>query len=463
MLPIINISKEKQIEVDRAVARMTNVIARRPKDHSYQNEYKRFVTWVVENGLRQGDNIYIHRVAVDEYFRQSVVLRTCAKSSISRIINALQWFHDNLESPGSEFLVKSGIVFQAMAQQKENWTHMPSANLGTDPHRGLKDVLTEPDKKKILAHIHHNRLDWGSLCTSFLWGNNAGVRGASSRKFNLPDLFMSRGFGPTKEGPRARTLLLVLRKGDPHKDRFTTDRMVACWRHRSYMLCSIFNTALHVINSLRQHPTINFYHKEKTAAASWWGIPLIEYEELYDESGPMKEVYMATGVEGCKLTHNRTYAVQHAGSEGLAPHQINSFTKHMLEKLHKSYQSEVDKEACKVMAGFGREEGYFVEREFLQPPWETEELINFLLPKYSAWLQQAASRHGDKSSACRRFLNDIIPYMVEVIVQDGVYFIMDFPNHEMSNYLKVSTTVVVLEYSLFFVFNLLTDLIKLTE
>jgi hypothetical protein len=90
---------------------------------------------------------------------------------------------------------------------------------------------------------------------------------------------------------------------------------------------------------------------------------------------------MATGLEGCKLTHKHTYAVHHAGSEGLTPHQINSFTKHMLEKLHKSYQSEVDKEVCKVMAAFSQEEGYFVECQSLQPPWETPQLINFLLPK----------------------------------------------------------------------------------
>jgi hypothetical protein len=36
------------------------------------------------------------------------------------------------------------------------------------------------------------------------------------------------------------------------------------------------------------------------------------------------------------------------------------------------------------------------------------------------------------------WLNEVIPYMVEDIVQDGVYFIRDFPNHKMLNYLKVA-------------------------
>lgn len=431
--------EQKQF-VDLAVKRMHELITRRNKDSSYQGEYKKFVHWVEENNMRKGEDKYIHRDSVDEYFRKAVVLRTCAKESISRIVQALQWFHNNLESPATQFLVKNAVVMEAIAQQQENRRNRPSSNLGTDPCKGLKDVLPESDKKKILAHIHRCRQDWGDLSTSFLWGNNAGVRGASSRKFVLADLYMSRGFGPAVDGPRSRTLLLVLRKGDPHKDRFTTDRMVACWRHKSYELCSIFNTSMHLINLLRNDTLINFYHRDKKARASWWDKPLINYEVLDDESGPMKEVYAATGVEACKITHNRTYAVQLAGSEGLAPHQINSFTKHLLEKLHKSYQPEVDKEACKVMAGHKKDEAYFVEREFLDLPQDIGTLINLLLPSYSKWVRQASSKHGDKSIACRKFLNEIIPYMVEVFVQDGIYFIRDFPEHEMSNYLKVRTT-----------------------
>jgi hypothetical protein len=76
------------------------------------------------------------------------------------------------ESSGTNFLVKSGNIFQAIAQQKENWTNMPSSNLGTEPHEGLKDVLIEPENPG--SHPQqYTRL--GSLCTSFLWGNNAVV------------------------------------------------------------------------------------------------------------------------------------------------------------------------------------------------------------------------------------------------------------------------------------------------
>jgi hypothetical protein len=58
---------------------------------------------------------------------------------------------------------------------------------------------------------------------------------------------------------------------------------------------------------------------------------------------------------------------QQAGSESLAPYQINTLTKHMLENIHSAYQSpECDKETLKVMGGQLRDESPFVERKYLE-------------------------------------------------------------------------------------------------
>jgi hypothetical protein len=155
----------------------------------------------------------------------------------------------------------------------------------------------------------------------------------------------------------------------------------------------------------------------------------------------MKQVYKETGVKSCKLTHHRTHAVQLAGSEGLAPWQINTMTKHMLEKLHSAYQPEMDRETAKVMSGHERDEPYYQGTSHLPPVRPVSELLDALLPKYSDWCVQQKSRHGDKSSCCETFLYSVLPYLVEVLVQDGIYLIQKFPNHEMSLYLKVSSNM----------------------
>jgi hypothetical protein len=156
---------------------------------------------------------------------------------------------------------------------------------------------------------------------------------------------------------------------------------------------------------------------------SWWDKPLIDYEKYDEEGAAMEVVFTATQVRCSKVTHNRTQAVQLAGSESLAPWQINTMTKHLLQKLHSSYQSEVDKESMMVMTGYSKGEGYFNEMSLIQLPRTLDYYILCLLPKYPDWLAQQDAGNGDKSQCCETFLLQVIPYLVEVLVQCGVFLV----------------------------------------
>jgi hypothetical protein len=422
---------------------MLERISRRKVDRSYQNEYKTFVTWAEQNGFRKpGTHCkYIHRPAIHAYFSRGVVGRDGARNHIGRIHQALQWMYTNVEDTGDPrtvYTLRDATVVAAINQQQENWRNGGSRkHLGADPHNGLKDLMAMSEKLKVVRYMHETRGDWGALTSTFTWGCNCGVRGASSRRFVYSDLNLSHGFGPEKEGDRNRTLMLVLRKGTAHKDKFTTDKQVGTWRHKFWELCSQFNLSLSVINDLRNDSTVNFLHEEKDQRAPWWDKPLIEFDKPEEDSGAMKQVYRDTGVKSCKLTHHRTHAVQLAGSEGLAPWQITTMTKHMLDKLNSAYQPEMDRETAKVRSGHERDEPYFQGTSHLQAPMPVSSLMDLLLPKYGEWCEQQQSRHGDKSSCCETFLYSVLPYMVEVVVQDGIYLIEKFPEHEMSMYLKV--------------------------
>jgi hypothetical protein len=91
------------------------------------------------------------------------------------------------------------------------------------------------------------------------------------------------------------------------------------------------------------------------------------------------------------------------------------------------------------MAGHRKwERTYFVPRTLIPLENEVEWYCDKLLPDLKKWRSQARGKYGDKSSCCQKFLYEIIPYFVEVLVQDGVYLVKDFPKHPMSHLLKVS-------------------------
>jgi hypothetical protein len=322
-------------------------------DASYKNEYTRFKAWVLEHGEvhnagDDGRDRYITRSNLDLYFSEHVApTRVGVRDTIKRIMQALQWYSDRKEWPGSGFQVENDVVSLAIETNLERQKLTNNANPGQDPHKGLKDVLPIPDRLEMMDHIYGKRTgDWGPASVSFTWGNNAALRGGSTRNLVFADFNLSRGFGPEESGPLSRTLFLIMRKGGKHKDRFTVDKQVACWRHREYKLCSVFSASMWALWNLsteRQNP-ISFFHVHKKERCPWWDTSLIDWNEYSDHGSVMRQIYKATGVINCKITHDRTAAIQYAGAMGLMPHQINSFTNHLLEKMHRAYQSEADRE-----------------------------------------------------------------------------------------------------------------------
>ena len=59
-----------------------------------------------------------------------------------------------------------------------------------------------------------------------------------------------------------------------------------------------------------------------------------------------------------------------------------------------------------------------------------------MLPHFPRWRQKSLTREVVYNSICAdKFLNYIIPYLIEVLVTEGIYFIWDYPNHVMAQYL----------------------------
>ena len=96
------------------------------------------------------------------------------------------------------------------------------------------------------------------------------------------------------------------------------------------------------------------------------------------------------------------------------------------------------------MAGFSKKQAYFVPRALLPLPHAIGWYEERLRPELATWREEAAHPTlEDKSICADKFLNELIPYFLEVVVQDGIYFVKDFPNHPFSQLLKVRSNTVL--------------------
>jgi hypothetical protein len=118
----------------------------------------------------------------------------------------------------------------------------------------------------------------------------------------------------------------------------------------------------------------------------------------------------------------------------LTPHQISPFTKHIVDnKLLAAYQAEVNHVACTVQSGFRPGEEWFMpEANIVITTEQLRDWGKHFLPNIKTWRQQIRCQGGDKTNCAKNFLNKTIPFLVEVVVQCGIYFILDFPTHEMA-------------------------------
>jgi hypothetical protein len=195
--------------------------------------------------------------------------------------------------------------------------------------------------------------------------------------------------------------------------------------------------AMQVIWDLCNDSQINFLHnKNSTNPADWWKKSLLEFNTYSEQSSITKKVYKDVGLDIGKITHYRTFSVQKGGFDGLTPTEITTFTKHLLDKLHKAYMPEMNRHALEVMSG--QKDGWWVPRGLINLLHDIEYYEMLLLPKLGEWRAQQQSQGGDKSTCAELFLYHTIPYLVRVLVQDGIYWVRNFLQHPISELLKVS-------------------------
>ena len=113
-------------------------------------------------------------------------------------------------------------------------------------------------------------------------------------------------------------------------------------------------------------------------------------------------------------------------------------TKHKNDAGDRHYASQVSIPVCKVNAGFMKDEFYFVPRSKIGLPGNltVEELANILFPFIPRLRDELEDENGDDCSASRHFIDIILPFFAEVLVQDGIYWLQNHPHNSGTQLLQ---------------------------
>jgi hypothetical protein len=122
-----------------------------------------------------------------------------------------------------------------------------------------------------------------------------------------------------------------------------------------------------------------------------------------------------------------------ASTRGVDTETITSLSKHdqQSKKSHR-YVSQLQSKVLHVMAGFGLEDAYYVPRTLLVPPWSADEMTEKCFPQVKRWRAEYQSPQGNHTKAAEDFLYKTLPFLALCVIQDGIYWLKDFPRHDVS-------------------------------
>ena len=186
----------------------------------------------------------------------------------------------------------------------------------------------------------------------------------------------------------------------------------------------------------------NFRCRDRNSLPTWREKKIVSWENYDAHKKYFERVYEECSVQWAKKTHVRKQGIDRAHFKGASRDQVSQLSKHNKEKLDISYMPDLPPEAMHVAAGFslrkGNEQSYYVPRAHISlDMWgaSLDVITSIVFPKYELWKSQHSSENGDKTRAAHNFLYKTLPFLATVALQDGIYWVDELPDHEVSIYL----------------------------
>jgi len=417
------------------------------EDKTYRQVWTSFRKWVDSQNLSKQPH-YLSRDNIDLYFATEIANKLFTPANARRYVSGLQFYADTLEHAGSNprFEVESSDVKQALLSQKTNYTATVVKSF-IDMHDDLPtNVMSVEDALRCIKYSIP-RPNWASICICITGGFQIFLRGKSVRNATIPTLRLDENHGPRRPNStseqRIPILSQVLPRGTQKKKNERT-RVAGAYRHKNVYLCWTSMTAMRLFIYLNEilQDQIHFYGGTNGNPPKWYSHFLVDFRVYNTHRDAFARMYKNLGITWNKCTHLRKVGIDYAAFNGCDKEKISQMSKHGKDRIDLSYLPEMPPDVMQVLAGYslarGNPQVYHNERIYYDVNhWgDAYARAQLLWPQINRWRQQCASPQGDKGEAARNFLWKVLPYLSEVILQDGIYWIQDFPTHEVSIRLK---------------------------
>jgi len=333
---------------------------------------------------------YCNRQNIDMFFRIVISKRTTSAAVNRRYVSAIQKYSDYWEER-TGFVVESPVVKKALSDALHCRKQYLSANsrAHVDAHKHRPTKQPSPSQELLLIDLawrdlRASRIGYLPTGINFLisWNSamQAFTRGDEVRSSRLPDLCHEVNFGPYRLSEQGYTN--IREQSSPHG------------------ILSIIQqplTTKHMSN--RAHAVGFFRHKDwRRCATSVIAFSIMA--RLHYMTRSQLEEFFLIGEDGTPNWYNY--------------YLIDWRSYHSMADSFRDYMNRADVEYTKYVQ--------------VPPSW----FVN-VFPYINLWKTQVYEMRGfDKGKSAKTFVNDLLPHLAQVVLQDGIYLTQTYPEHPYS-------------------------------
>jgi len=420
---------------------------------AYRLCYFQFMEFVNNTDYLSVDDLgYCTRQNIDTFFRVVISKRTTCAAVNRRYVSAIQKFSNDWEER-TGFRIDSPIVKKALSDAKLCRKRFLSSTTRrhVDAHKHRPTKHPSPSQELELLDIawrdvRSSRQGCLPLGINFLISWNCAMqgftRGDEVRRCRLPDLCHEINYGPWRladdglsriqDMSSPKGIISLIQQPLNTKQMSNRAHAVGFFRHRDWRRCATSVIAFSIMARFRYmtHSDLeSFFQIDSNGNPNWYKYFLIDWRSYHTMGNTFREFMSYAGVEYTKLTHVRKLGITRAHQLGADRENIILLSKHTTQRVDMSYLPELPYQAMLACAGYDvyRRQEYFLPRSYAQVPpcW-----INKIFPYLNLWRSQVLEMRGyDKGASAKSFVNNVLPHLAEIVIQDGMYLMEIYPEH----------------------------------
>jgi hypothetical protein len=274
------------------------------------------------------------------------------------------------------------------------------------------------------------------------------TRGDEVRNCRLADLCHEINYGPwhlsdqglshIQDHSSPNGILSMIQQPFSTKISSSKAHAVGFFRHRDWRRCATSAIAFSVMgrfHNMTHSQLSDLFKVGPSGVPIWYKYYLIDWRKYDSMAASFKNYFEIADIEYTKVTHARKLGIIRAHQMGADRENIILLSKHTVHKVDTSYLPELPYQALLATAGFDvyRRQEYFIPRSYAQVP---PDWIGLVFPYINTWQVQVNNTWGyDKGKSARSFVNNLLPHLAQIVVQDGMYLTTTYPNHPYSKLL----------------------------